>query len=147
MAPPLLFEDIFNIIRVDPDGKKFDKVSRFEAQSDKFDAFILLDVNIDVYRINKDKRYTIGLATTLDLDGTPDTGYYNQTSRETLADRYEYVMHGRTFRIADVDFEGQEKGEIYVSFGGLLMMLRVDKSVSKHFELDQRVFLLMKRTE
>lgn len=56
-------------------------VSRFEAQSDKFDAFILLDVNIDVYRINKDKRYTIGLATTLDLDGTPDTGYYNQVKR------------------------------------------------------------------
>ncbi|KAL2940070.1 DNA-directed RNA polymerases II and V subunit 8A [Bienertia sinuspersici] len=193
---PLLFEDIFNIMRIDPDGKKFDKgalqervrhnggrrrerrggggkrerrydvkweveggqkrvvevvdvavVSRIEAQSDKFDAYILLDVNIDVYRINKDKRYTIGLATTLDLDGTPDTGYYNQTSRATLADRYEYVMHGRTYRIADVDYEGQEKGEIYVSFGGLLMMLKVDKSVSKNFELDQRLFLLMKRTE
>ncbi|KAL2930661.1 DNA-directed RNA polymerases II and V subunit 8A [Bienertia sinuspersici] len=56
-------------------------------------------------------------------------------------------MHGRTYRIADVDYEGQEKGEIYVSFGGLLMMLKVDKSVSKNFELDQRLFLLMKRTE
>uniref|UniRef100_A0A7C8Z585 DNA-directed RNA polymerase n=1 Tax=Opuntia streptacantha TaxID=393608 RepID=A0A7C8Z585_OPUST len=144
---PLLFEDIFNITRVDPDGKKFDKVSRIEAQSDKFDAYILLDVNIDVYPINRDKRYTIGLATTLDLDGTPDTGYYNQTTRETLADKYEYVMHGKTYRVADIEVDGQEKGEIYVSYGGLLMLLRVDKSVSKHFELDQRLFLLMKKTE
>uniref|UniRef100_A0A803KLV7 Uncharacterized protein n=1 Tax=Chenopodium quinoa TaxID=63459 RepID=A0A803KLV7_CHEQI len=107
---PLLFEDIFNIHKIDPDGKKFDKVSRIEAQSDKFDAFILLDINIDVYRINKDKRYTIGLATTLDLDGVADSGFYNQTSRETLADRYDYVMHGRTYRITDIDYEGQEKG-------------------------------------
>ncbi|KNA22682.1 hypothetical protein SOVF_032000 [Spinacia oleracea] len=84
---PLLFEDIFNITRIDPDGKKFDK------------------------------------------------------------DRYEYVMHGRTYRITDIDYEGQEKGEIFVSFGGLLMMMRVDKSVSKNFQLDQRLFLLMKRTE
>ena len=60
------------------------EVSRIEAQSDKFDAYILLDVNIDVYRINKDKRYTIGLATTLDLDGTPDTGYYNQVNHILL---------------------------------------------------------------
>ncbi|KAH9603992.1 hypothetical protein KSS87_023595 [Heliosperma pusillum] len=169
---PLLFEDIFNITRIDPDGKKFDKVSRIEAQSDKFDAYILLDVNIDVYPIKKDKRYTIAMATTLDLDGTPDTGYYNQlkailanvsktgldglagnqtiralTSRETLADRYDYVMHGRTYRVADIEVDGQEKGEIYVSYGGLLMLLRVDKSVSMHFELDQRLFLLMKKTE
>jgi len=71
---PLLFEDIFNITRIDPDSKKFDKVSHIEAHSDKFDAYMLLDVNIDVYPINQDKRYTIALASTLDLDGSPDSG-------------------------------------------------------------------------
>ncbi|GAB4848256.1 hypothetical protein Ancab_002923 [Ancistrocladus abbreviatus] len=144
---PILFEDTFNILRIDPDGKKFDKVSRIEGQSDRFDAYILLDVNIDIYPINKDKRYTIGLATTLDLDGTPDTGYYNQGGRETLADKYEYVMHGRLYRVEEYGSGEQVKGEIYVSYGGLLMMLRVDQATSNKFDLDQRLFLLMKKTD
>ncbi|GMH12814.1 hypothetical protein Nepgr_014655 [Nepenthes gracilis] len=144
---PLLFEDTFDILRLDPDGKKFDKVTRIEGQSDKFDAYMLLDVNTDIYPIHKDKRYTFGLATTLDLDGTPDTGFYNQGGRETLADRYEYVMHGRLYRISEYGSGDQVKGEIYVSCGGLLMLLRVDPNTAAKFDLDQRLFLLMKKTE
>jgi len=86
---PLLFEGIFNITRIDPNGKKFDIVSHIEAHRDKFDTYMLLDVNIDVYRINQ-KRYTIALASTLDLHGTPAGGYYNPTTQETLVDRYEF---------------------------------------------------------
>uniref|UniRef100_A0A7C9DQI9 DNA-directed RNA polymerase n=1 Tax=Opuntia streptacantha TaxID=393608 RepID=A0A7C9DQI9_OPUST len=96
---PLLFEDIFNITRIDPDSKKFDKVSHIEAHSDKFDAYMLLDVNIDVYPINQDKRYTIALASTLDLDGTPDSGCYNPMTQETLADRYEFFCFSLFFWI------------------------------------------------
>jgi DNA-directed RNA polymerase I, II, and III subunit RPABC3 len=35
--------------------------------------------------------------------------------------------------------------EIYASFGGLLMLLRGDPSTAASFELDQRLFLLMRR--
>ncbi|GAB2266232.1 hypothetical protein Dimus_001252 [Dionaea muscipula] len=141
---PLLFEDTFEIVCVDPDGKKFDKVSRIEGRGNKFDAHILLDVNTDVYPIHKDKRYTIGLASTLDLDGTSDTGYYNQGGRESLADRYDYVMYGRLFKITE---NSSLKAEMYVSYGGLLMLLRVDPNTASKFDLDMRLFLLMKRTE
>ncbi|KAL8170925.1 hypothetical protein V2J09_022729 [Rumex salicifolius] len=144
---PLLFEDTFRVTKMDPDGKKFDKVSRIEAQSDTFEAYLLFDVNTDIYPVHIDKRYTIGLATTLDLDGTPDTGYYNPGGRENLADRYDYVMHGRLYRVSEHGSGGQVKGEIYISFGGLLMLLRVDRSTASKFDLDQRLFLLMKRTE
>ena len=33
--------------------------------------------------------------------------------------RYDYVVHGRAFRIMNVEVEGQKKGEIYVLYGGL----------------------------
>lgn len=144
---PLLFEDTFRVTRLDPDEKKFDKVTRVEAQSETFEAYLLLDVNTEIYPIQIDKRYSIGLAITLDLDGTPDTGYYNPGGRENLADRYDYVMHGRLYRVSEHGSGAHAKGEIYISFGGLLMLLRVDPSTTSKFDLDQRYFLLMKRTE
>lgn len=35
--------------------------------------------------------------------------------------------------------------EIYASFGGLLMMLKGDPSSAASFELDQRLFLLIRK--
>jgi DNA-directed RNA polymerases I, II, and III subunit RPABC3 len=35
--------------------------------------------------------------------------------------------------------------EIYASFGGLLMMLKVDPSSAANFELDQKLFLLIRK--
>jgi len=35
--------------------------------------------------------------------------------------------------------------ELYVSFGGLLMLLKGDPAHISHFELDQRLFLLMRK--
>ncbi|GAB2210367.1 hypothetical protein Droror1_Dr00015633 [Drosera rotundifolia] len=145
---PIIFEDTFEIVSINPDGKKFDKVSRIEGKGNKFDVHIMLDVNIDVYPINMEKRYTIALAPTLDLDGTPDSGYFNnQSGRDTLMDRYEYIMHGRLFKITDNKNLTPPKSEVYISFGGLLMLLRVDTSTAAKFDLDMRLFLLMKTTE
>ncbi|KAH9328400.1 hypothetical protein KI387_000508, partial [Taxus chinensis] len=76
----LLFEDIFTVTRIDPDGKKFDKVSRIEARSEQFDMHMLLDVNIDVYPISVGEKFTVALSPTLSLDGTPDTGYFTSLS-------------------------------------------------------------------
>ncbi|XP_068635572.1 DNA-directed RNA polymerases II and V subunit 8A-like isoform X2 [Aristolochia californica] len=112
-----LFEDIFTLTKLDPDGKKFDK-------GDKF---------------------TMVLAPTLSLDGTPDSGYFSQGGRKSLADKFEYVMHGKLFKISEEGSGPNVKVEIYVSFGGLLMMLKGDPSNAANFELDQRLFLLMRK--
>ncbi|XP_062179048.1 DNA-directed RNA polymerases II, IV and V subunit 8B-like isoform X2 [Phragmites australis] len=116
-----LFEDIFIVTRLDPDGKKFDKVTRIEAKSEQFDI-------------------------SLNLDGTPDTGYYTQAGRKTLADKYDYVMHGKLYKISEDSSSGAAtRVEIYASFGGLLMMLKGDPSNAASFELDQRLFLLIRK--
>ncbi|KAF8369395.1 hypothetical protein HHK36_027275 [Tetracentron sinense] len=141
----LLFEDIFTLHKLDPDGKKFDKVSRIEAWSEQFEMYMQLDVNTEIYPLNVGDKFTMVLAPTLSLDGTPDTGYFTQGGRKSLADKFEYVMHGKLYKISEEGSGTKVKVEIYASFGGLLMMLKGDPSNAANFELDQRLFLLMRK--
>ncbi len=149
MGDSLLFEDIFTIGGLDPDGKKFDKVSRLVAHSEQFDMDLLLDVNIDVYPIKHTDKFTLALASTLSLDGTPDDGTFDQSRRKSLADKYEYVMYGKVYKYADVarggGGSGAAKVEVYVSFGGLLMCLKGEPSNLSSLQLDQRIYLLMRK--
>ncbi|KAG0477695.1 hypothetical protein HPP92_012414 [Vanilla planifolia] len=140
----LLFEDIFTVSRIDPDGKKFDKVSCIEARSEQFDMYMQLDVNTEIYPLHVGEKFTMVLAPSLNLDGTPDSGYFMQGQKKSLADKYEYVMHGKLYKISE-ESSGGPNVEVYVSFGGLLMMLKGDPSNATNFELDQRLFLLMRK--
>ncbi|MQL95587.1 hypothetical protein Taro_028262 [Colocasia esculenta] len=141
----LLFEDIFTLTKLDPDGKKFDKVSRIVAHSEQFDMDMQLDVNTEVYPMRVGDKFTTVLAPTLNLDGTPDTGYFMQGGRKSLADKFEYVMHGKLYKISDEGSGPNVKVEIYASFGGLLMMLKGDPSNVANFDLNQRLFLLIRK--
>lgn len=142
-----LFEDIFRVENLDPDGKKFDKVSRIEARSDQFEMYMQLDVNTDIYPMHVGEKFMMVLAPTLNLDGTPDTGYYTQGGRKSLADKFEYVMHGKLYRISEEGEGTNVKADMYVSFGGLLMMLKGDPSIAAKFELDQRLFILIRKVD
>ena len=73
-----IFDDIFEVIDKDPDGKKFDKVSRFRCRS-QFEAELSIDVNVDIYKLDVGTKFTLALAPTLSLDGTPeDAETYDQ---------------------------------------------------------------------
>merc|ERR1712127_1146333 len=62
------------------------------------------------------------------------------------ADSFEYVMHGKIYRIeGDEASEGTGRLSAYVSFGGLLMRLQGDANNLHGFEMDQHVYLLMKK--
>ncbi|KAJ1260646.1 hypothetical protein BS78_10G249000 [Paspalum vaginatum] len=140
-----LFNDTFTVSWLDPDGKKFDRVTRIEAHSDQM--YMQLDVATEVYPMRANEKFNVVLVSTLNLDGTPDTGYYTHAGRKTLADQYDYVMHGKLYKISEETSKDSSsaKVEIYASFGGLLMMLRDDTSSAANFELDQRLFLLIKK--
>nr|GMD94399.1 DNA-directed RNA polymerases II and V subunit 8A-like [Ipomoea batatas]GME00094.1 DNA-directed RNA polymerases II and V subunit 8A-like [Ipomoea batatas] len=96
-----LFEDIFTVTNIDPDGKKFDKVNRIEARSEQFEMFMQLDINTEVYPIHREEKFMMVLASTLNLDGAPDSGYFLQGNRKSLADKFEYVMQGKLYRISE----------------------------------------------
>ncbi|CAN6193176.1 unnamed protein product [Urochloa humidicola] len=155
-----LFDDNFIVSRLDPDGKKFDKVTRIEAHNEQM--YMQLDVATEVYPMRVGDKFNMVLAPTLNLDGTPDTGYYTQAGRKTLADKFDYVMHGKLYKISEDSTTSSSNKvyllcvavwnrwkifarEIYASFGGLLMLLRCDSSNAGSFELDQRLFLLIRK--
>ncbi|KAL6636521.1 hypothetical protein ACP70R_024093 [Stipagrostis hirtigluma subsp. patula] len=143
-----LFEDVFTVSTLDPDGKKFDKVSRIEAHNEQLNMYMQLDVATEVYPMHVGDKFTMVLAPTLNLDGTPDTGFFTQQAgKKTLADKFDYVVHGKLYKISENTSPDQKqpKVEIYASFGGLLMILTGDPSSASSFELDQRLFLLMRK--
>jgi len=54
------------------------QVTRIEARSEKFDMFMHLDINSEIYPLKVGQKFTLVLVSSLNPDGTPDTGYYTQ---------------------------------------------------------------------
>ena len=139
-----LFEDIFEVTALNPDGKKvFDSVNRIAATGLTFECDLLLDINSDIYNVIEMDKLTLVLASTLNLDGSPaDHFSYTPSDEPTLADNYEYVMHGRVF-----DVSHQKDGVVVIaaSFGGLLMRLTGDQRHLTSVLPDMRLYLLLKK--
>ena len=70
----VLFEDIFDVKDIDPEGKKFDRVSRLHCESESFKMDLILDINTWVYPMELGDKFRLVLATTLREDGFTDTG-------------------------------------------------------------------------
>jgi len=138
-----LFEDIFEVKDIDPEGKKFDRVSRLYCTSDNYEMELWIDINVDIYPMEHQK-FSLALATTLNLDGSPDEGVFDATDRTTLADKYEYVMYGKVFKYQE-ESSPSLKVSVYVSFGGLLMLLKGDPRNLTGIELDSRIYLLIRK--
>ena len=88
---------------------------------------------------------TIALAKTLEMDGTLRHDSYDPTvfSRHTLAEKYEYVCHGTVYKV-----QGGDNGEtvtFYISFGGLLMRITGQIQKLTGIELNQKLYLLIRR--
>lgn len=66
-------------------------------------------------------------------------------SRKTLMDAYEYVMYGKIFKYKDSSKAGQIKVEVFISFGGLLMQLIGDPKKLETLEVDNNVYLCMRK--
>lgn len=143
-AKVTLFEDIFEVTALNPDGKKFERVNRIAATGTTYECDLLLDMNSQIYSVKDGDKITLVLASTLNLDGTPDDHFsYNSRSGEpSLADTYEYVMHGRVFQI---DYKKDGVIVIAISFGGLLMRLTGDQRHLSSVLPDMRLYVLIKK--
>lgn len=143
----VLFEDIFEIKDMNPDGKKFDRVSRIFCESESFKMEMILDVADHIYPVKLGDKFRLLVATTLREDGQPDdaefTAYDESNSK---AANFEYVMYGKVYRIeGDDSSDSTTRLSAYVSFGGLLMRLQGDASNLQGFQIDSHVYLLMKK--
>lgn len=80
----------------------FCKVSRIEARSEQFDMYMQLDVNTEIYPLHVGDKFTMVLAPTLSLDGTPDSGYYMQVINLILfillVNKLDFFFHCRSIK-------------------------------------------------
>lgn len=68
------------------------------------------------------------------LTGAADDGSYTPSYGATsLADNYDYVMHGRVFSIKHIE---KQCVEVQASFGGLLCRLRGEQAHVEAFIVD-----------
>ncbi|KAL0486238.1 RNA polymerase subunit RPABC3 [Acrasis kona] len=144
----VIFEDIFEVKNVDPDGRKFDKVSRMICDSEGYEMELVLDFNNDVLNVEISDKLTIALATTLDKGGMLMEGYYDPflgtDDKPSLLDDYDYVMHGRVYKFKP---QKNDKRAVYVSFGGLLMRLIGDPRNMQHIDPDTNLYLLISKVQ
>ncbi|CAI9769402.1 unnamed protein product [Fraxinus pennsylvanica] len=96
------------------------------------------------------EKYRMVISHTLNSDGSAVTGYISGGKQKSLADKFEYVMHGLLYKMSE-DKEKQNDGSntvkvvVYISFGGLQLMLKGDPLKMYKFRLDQRLFLLLRK--
>lgn len=103
MSQGILFEDTFQVLNLDKDGKKFDRVSRLQARSESYNTHLTLDVNTQIYQIGGSDRFAFMLASTLNPDDmeedNQDTKVWNpQVLENSRANDYDYVMHGKVYK-------------------------------------------------
>ncbi|KAI1727252.1 RNA polymerase rpb8 domain-containing protein [Ditylenchus destructor] len=145
----LSFDDLFIVKNIDPDGKKFDRVSRLFCDSESFKMDLILDVNTQIYPMNLGEKFRLMLVGTLREDGLADEGEYDRMLDNPRMKMFDYVMYGKIYRVDD-DQAGAIGGtstrlSAYASFGGLLMRLQGDANNLHGFEVDKNLYLLVKK--
>eukprot|EP00601_Ochromonadales_sp_CCMP2298_P009331 CAMPEP_0173260058 /NCGR_PEP_ID=MMETSP1142-20121109/25356_1 /TAXON_ID=483371 /ORGANISM="non described non described, Strain CCMP2298" /LENGTH=136 /DNA_ID=CAMNT_0014194739 /DNA_START=141 /DNA_END=551 /DNA_ORIENTATION=+ len=122
-------------------GKKFERVNRLHCKGTTFDVDFVVDVNSELFDAKAGDRVGVVLASS--LNGEADDGTFKPTyGPHSLADSYEYVMHGRVFNIKHIE---RQCVEVQASFGGLLCRLRGEQAHMESLVLDMTFFLLMRR--
>lgn len=139
----LYFDDVIKVNEID--DKKYDKVSRIKARSEELDMNLVLDVNTEIYPIRVGDRFRMVLSKTLYPDGSTVTEHKPQDKQKSLADKFEYVMHGLLYKMSEDTSDRDLAAEVYISFGGLQMMLKGDATKMGNYNVDEKLFLLMRR--
>ncbi|XP_073140498.1 DNA-directed RNA polymerases II, IV and V subunit 8B-like [Henckelia pumila] len=128
----------------------YDKVSRIIARSEGEEFYMELDVNKELYPMLAGEKYRMVMASTLLMDGSAVTDYFPEGKQKSLADKFEYVMHGLLYKMSEVQVKADDgsndtKVAVYVSFGGLQLLLRGDPLKMHKFKVDQKMFLLLRK--
>ncbi|CAM0138034.1 DNA-directed RNA polymerases I, II, and III subunit RPABC3 [Umbelopsis sp. WA50703] len=156
----LLFQDIFDIKDIDPEGKRFDRVSRVRARSENYEMDLTLDYNTELYPLEIGEKFSLVLAASLALNG--GSGGAGVEKRESwrerapgdrdLSDEYEYVMYGKVYRFDEANTGSSsapvgagQKVAVFVSFGGLLMCLEGDFRHLQNITVGENIYLLMRK--
>lgn len=99
-----LYEDHFEITTLTTGN--YDRVTRVMGTSRSAGALtsLTLDINSELYPLQSGDTVNLLIATTLNLDGTKDTGsagWRDRNGEETLASAFDYVCYGKVYKHVD----------------------------------------------
>ncbi|KAL3315063.1 DNA-directed RNA polymerases I, II, and III subunit RPABC3 [Cichlidogyrus casuarinus] len=149
-----LIEDIFDVKTV---TQNFERVSRIFADSESFKMKLILDINSQIYPLNKGDKFRMSVTKSIynenyaDQDDPDDDAALETESKlaNSKIAEYEYVAHGIVYKLeqADAPGGGGDLGKllVYISFGGLLMQVSGDASNLNGFQLNSNCYALIKR--
>ncbi|KAL7083473.1 hypothetical protein ACP275_14G164900 [Erythranthe tilingii] len=139
------FDEIIKVLKFDS-LVVYDKVSRINANSEDDGFYLELDVHAEIYQMLPGEKYRMVISNTLHKDGSTVSNHFPEGKQVSLADKFEYVMHGLLYKMAEAkDAKDDVKVVVYVSFGGLQLMLKGDPLKMHKFKVDQRLFLLLRK--
>ena len=114
-----LLDEMFKIDEVD--SSRYDRgtfiyicmklmsVARIKATSLSSDLSLILDINSELYPLQKEEMISLNLSSSLRLDGKEDKGWRTIGKGErTLADDYDYVCYGKIYRF-DEGVKGNDR--------------------------------------
>ncbi|KAJ8603274.1 hypothetical protein CTAYLR_006956 [Chrysophaeum taylorii] len=142
MSNNIIFHDEFMVEKVNPDGKKFEKVSRLICKGILYEVELLVDINSEIFEIKVEEKLGVAIARNLSLDGSET--YEQVVGKPSLLDQYDYAMHGVAYKYKHV--EGSTV-EVHVSHGGLLARLKGDERHLAGIKVDDEVYTLIRRIE
>ncbi|KAL0375672.1 UNVERIFIED_CONTAM: DNA-directed RNA polymerases II, IV and V subunitB [Sesamum calycinum] len=96
-----LFDEIIKVLKIDSQVV-YDKVSRINAESEDGDSILELDVHTELYPMLPGEKYRMVISRTLNVDGSAVAGYFPEGKQKSLADKFEYVMHGLLYKMSEV---------------------------------------------
>ncbi|WFD04900.1 DNA-directed RNA polymerases I, II, and III subunit RPABC3 [Malassezia vespertilionis] len=150
MSSNNLFDTQFVVKAIDPDGKRFDRVSRIIANSPTLDMNLSLDIMTEVYPVHVGQQLTFQLVNSLrrdkgdteaDAAADHDAWRNDQVGRNDLSSDFDYVMYGKVFKY---DERSTEQVTVYASFGGLLMALTGSFRHLSKITVGANVYLLVR---
>ena len=162
MSNNIVFDEILEIESIDKDSKIFEKVQRCEGKTKKTNYNIMLDINSELYPMEIGSLYSLVLAKSIEENGAIKTDEFDYelttNKKNTLMDKYEYVMRGRVFQFSSEKKRNGDSSDkdslcISISFGGLLLdisNLKRDNISGKpkafeDIDLDEELYLLIKK--
>lgn len=159
MADTTLFDDTFTITSLN--SQKYDRVSRITATSADNTTTLSLDLHTELFPVSVNEPLQLVLASSLSLSAPSSTANAASAAAKdegaaaardawrevgaggkSLADLFDYVAHGKVYRVEDSS-EG-DMVKVYVSFGGLLLFIEGPFKKLTGLRVDY-VYLLIKK--
>ncbi|VDM54143.1 unnamed protein product [Angiostrongylus costaricensis] len=131
----VIFDDMFMVKNIDPDGKNME---------------LILDVNAQIYPVSLNDKFRLMITTSVRDDGMPDEGEHDPQANYSRVAQFEYVMFGRVCRIEGDD--SRSDGTPYCCVCVLRKLIdeteRRGMVFNLHgFGLGSNVYLLIKKAE